>query len=209
MWKKLSSLAIVFFFILSACGFNNSTPNRLIGHWKAETKLGTEYYFSPIDPDTRQGTITEYDPRNGEVGVGNYTIHRSSADGYNVTLDVNWPGEYLDGFIVFDIREDGKSSTMHSYIINYIDSQTEHTKYLPQSLEESGPTQFSGCPNGCTYHPSGCDIKGNISYNSGEKIYHVPGGEFYDECNISPDYGERWFCTEQEAINNGWRKSKQ
>lgn len=70
------------------------------------------------------------------------------------------------------------------------------------------PTAFAGCPNGCTYHPPGCEIKGNISISTGEKIYHVPGGEYYDECVINPDYGERWFCTEQEAIDNGWRKSK-
>ena len=65
----------------------------------------------------------------------------------------------------------------------------------------------NGCPTGCTFHPDGCDIKGNISISSGEKIYHVPGGTFYDETVIRPEYGERWFCTEQEAINNGWRKS--
>jgi hypothetical protein len=66
----------------------------------------------------------------------------------------------------------------------------------------------TGCPYGCTYHQAGCDIKGNISFDEGEKIYHLPGGEFYDATVINPDYGERWFCTEQEAINNGWRKSE-
>lgn len=29
-----------------------------------------------------------------------------------------------------------------------------------------------------------CDIKGNISINSGERIYHVPGQEFYNETMI-------------------------
>jgi len=67
----------------------------------------------------------------------------------------------------------------------------------------------SGCPNGCTYHKDGCDIKGNISINTGERIYHIPWQEFYSVTKISPDYGERWFCTEEEARQNGWRKSKQ
>jgi micrococcal nuclease len=53
-----------------------------------------------------------------------------------------------------------------------------------------------------------CLIKENISYKTGEKIYHVPGGRYYDQTVISPLRGERWFCTEQEAINAGWRKSK-
>jgi micrococcal nuclease len=52
-------------------------------------------------------------------------------------------------------------------------------------------------------------IKGNISSTTGEKIYHVPGGEFYDKTVIDEAAGERWFCTEQEAIEAGWRRSKQ
>jgi hypothetical protein len=80
---------------------------------------------------------------------------------------------------------------------------------LPE-LETSTPSSVqSGCPNGCDYHKSGCDIKGNISFDTQEKIYHIPGGYFYDSTTINPAYGERWFCTEEEARNNGWRKSQQ
>jgi micrococcal nuclease len=50
-------------------------------------------------------------------------------------------------------------------------------------------------------------IKGNIS-SSGEKIYHVPGQSSYDATQIDEASGERWFCTEQEALDAGWRKSK-
>lgn len=53
-----------------------------------------------------------------------------------------------------------------------------------------------------------CLIKGNISFTTGEKIYHVPGGQFYNSTIIRPEYGERWFCTEEEAVANGWRKSE-
>ena len=65
----------------------------------------------------------------------------------------------------------------------------------------------SACPSGCTNHPQGCDIKGNISFDSGEKVYHVPGGAFYTSTVINPAYGERWFCTEAEAQANGFRRS--
>lgn len=54
---------------------------------------------------------------------------------------------------------------------------------------------------------SSCIIKGNIS-SSGEKIYHMPGQHFYDKTVIDESKGERWFCSEQEAISSGWRKSK-
>ena len=53
---------------------------------------------------------------------------------------------------------------------------------------------------------SSCDIKGNISYNGGQKIYHVPGGKYYDQTKINRP-GERWFCSEAEAQAAGWRRS--
>lgn len=65
----------------------------------------------------------------------------------------------------------------------------------------------SACPGGCAEPPPGCQIKGNIS-SSGERIYHVPGGEFYLQTVITPAKGERWFCTEAEALEAGWRKSQ-
>jgi endonuclease YncB( thermonuclease family) len=54
---------------------------------------------------------------------------------------------------------------------------------------------------------AGCVIKGNIS-SSGERIYHVPGGQYYDRTKINTAKGERWFCTEEEALAAGWRRSK-
>lgn len=54
-----------------------------------------------------------------------------------------------------------------------------------------------------------CDIKGNISYNTGEKIYHVPGQSYYAATEINTSYGEKWFCSEQEAQAAGWRKAYQ
>ena len=71
------------------------------------------------------------------------------------------------------------------------------------------PTVPAGCPQGCTTPPPGCVVKGNISSSSGEKIYHMPGQRYYEQTRIEPEKGERWFCTEEEAVANGWRKSKQ
>lgn len=63
----------------------------------------------------------------------------------------------------------------------------------------AGECQYSG-----TSEPV---IKGNISQRTGERIYHVPGGEFYDATVIDEAAGERWFCTESDALDAGWRKS--
>ncbi len=52
-----------------------------------------------------------------------------------------------------------------------------------------------------------CHIKGNISISSGRKIYHLPGMEDYEETNIEAKHGERWFCSEADAVSNGWKKA--
>jgi endonuclease YncB( thermonuclease family) len=52
-----------------------------------------------------------------------------------------------------------------------------------------------------------CRIKGNISRSS-ERIYHVPGGRYYARTRIEPAKGERWFCSEQEALSAGWRPAR-
>ncbi|MGL5806288.1 MAG: cold shock domain-containing protein [Xenococcaceae cyanobacterium] len=53
----------------------------------------------------------------------------------------------------------------------------------------------------------GCIIKGNISIATEDKFYHIPGMEDYESTIIDPAKGERWFCTESEAIANGWHKA--
>jgi micrococcal nuclease len=54
-----------------------------------------------------------------------------------------------------------------------------------------------------------CVIKGNISTDKKkEKIFHVPGCASYKATVIDTAAGERWFCTEKEAKDAGWRKAK-
>jgi hypothetical protein len=54
---------------------------------------------------------------------------------------------------------------------------------------------------------AGCNVKGNISFNGNQKIYHVPGQKYYSETRIDLLKGERWFCSEDAARRAGWRKS--
>ena len=51
--------------------------------------------------------------------------------------------------------------------------------------------------------PDGCPIKGNISKNG--RIYHAPWSPWYSRTKVSPKKGERWFCSEAEAVAAGWR----
>ena len=51
--------------------------------------------------------------------------------------------------------------------------------------------------------PNGCPIKGNISDRG--RIYHTPWSRHYSRTRINTRRGERWFCSEAEAIRAGWR----
>ncbi|MEO0868673.1 MAG: hypothetical protein AAFY17_09525 [Cyanobacteria bacterium J06642_11] len=53
----------------------------------------------------------------------------------------------------------------------------------------------------------GCDVKGNISYNDGQRFYHVRGMEGYASAEIDPRRGEKWFCSEADAQASGWSKA--
>lgn len=79
-----------------------------------------------------------------------------------------------------------------------------------------GGTALAGAVIGGYYYlnqpniTSNCEspeIKGNIS-QSGEKIYHMPGQQYYKVTEISTSEGEKMFCTEDEAKSAGWRRSK-
>lgn len=68
----------------------------------------------------------------------------------------------------------------------------------PDTLPETALTQV-GEINSCT-------IKGNISSDD-EKIFHVIGCDYYNKTVIDESKGERWFCSEQDALAAGWRKA--
>src|SRR5690606_36663822 len=73
--------------------------------------------------------------------------------------------------------------------------------------QPSGGQAFT-CIDGCAEPPDpACAIKGNVN-SSGEKIYHSPGGQFYDRTDIKPEEGDRWFCTSEEARQAGFRASQ-
>ncbi|WP_300032157.1 thermonuclease family protein [uncultured Roseobacter sp.] len=52
-----------------------------------------------------------------------------------------------------------------------------------------------------------CPIKGNIS-SKGTRIFHMPGQRDYERTGIRTDRGERWFCSEDEAVRAGWRAAR-
>lgn len=54
-----------------------------------------------------------------------------------------------------------------------------------------------------TAAPSGCAIKGNVTGHG--RIYHMPWSPWYGRVKVDAARGERWFCSETEAREAGWR----
>jgi hypothetical protein len=55
------------------------------------------------------------------------------------------------------------------------------------------------------WRPAGCAIKGDIM--NSKRTYYVPGASLYVSVQVNVAAGERWFCTETQAVAAGWVKS--
>ena len=50
-------------------------------------------------------------------------------------------------------------------------------------------------------------IKAKVGPLTGERVYHVPGAVEYPAAVIELASGDRWYCTEGQAIADGWKHS--
>lgn len=133
-------------------------------------------------------------------------------DRYGRLVAVCWSGGMdLNARIV----EMGWALAYRRYSLDYVDEEQSAASsgvgmwagsfVAPWDFRRGGSDALIDSPNVQT--SKGCSIKGNIS-SSGEHIYHLPGGEHYEQTKISQSKGERWFCTEEEALAAGWRRAK-
>lgn len=118
--------------------------------------------------------------------------------------------KYVDKYTAIQKEAQKKAVGIWS-VENYAQEDGFHKEIVSgqssESTKKATPAQPQKEKPKPTEKPKGsCDIKGNIS-SSGEKIYHVPGGAFYDKTDITPSKGEKYFCSTQEAETAGWRAS--
>ncbi len=55
--------------------------------------------------------------------------------------------------------------------------------------------------------PDGCPIKGNV--RGSRRYYVVPWARGYERVKVTASRGERWFCSEDEAREAGFKPSEQ
>lgn len=122
--------------------------------------------------------------------------------GEEYTYDVAY--RYRDQYVAYEKAARGARKGIWSS--GCLDPGTAAPALSDKKTGGTGSGNAGNADSGST-GSSGCDIKGNIS-SKGEKIYHVPGGRWYGDTQISTGKGERWFCSESEARNAGWRAAK-
>lgn len=115
------------------------------------------------------------------------------------------------------MRQDTQQDAQHEYCVTDMQyySETEHKCVdIPDLRAEKYEEQAQRAEDEYREYKQSieenntCNIKGNISFDTGEKIYHVPGQKYYNSTQINESRGERWFCSEEEARAAGWRKSE-
>ena len=151
--KRAILILVLFALLLSACGGgilpsrDLYTPSsRLVGHWKSYTVDGAEKFFSVVDPDTGQGTYTEYNPKDGTVSVMTYKIYNETSDGEKLTILAIAPDGTELPQMEFVLIKDGKQAQMLGYYFEYVDGKTKldpsDEKPTPTSTQPSSVTVY-------------------------------------------------------------------
>ena len=142
-----------------------------------------------LEPDPTQDDVDQY---------GRLLRHVFTVDGVSVA----------EALIAQGLGREYTYSAAYTYLDRHVAAETAAAQ---ASLGVWGggcdPEPIAPLVSGEEEPEGECLIKGNISRKK-EKIYHVPGQRHYEETQIDEYNGEMWFCTEQEARDAGWRKSK-
>lgn len=94
----------------------------------------------------------------------------------------------------------------------YTSTKTEEREKINQAIESARNKKVGIFSPFCsqtenTNNPK-CNIKGNIGKSNREKYYHLPQCAEYNRTVVELHLGEKWFCSEKEAVEAGYIKSK-
>ena len=148
-----------------------------------------------VEIDQSQGTYDKYNRSLGyiylESGLfyNKYMIEQGYAHEYTYGTPYKYQAEFKAAQTSAQTNKLGfwATSTCNG------NTTTAATVTVPETAPAAGAT-------------GSCTIKGNIS-STKEKIYHMLGCGSYTKTVIDESMGEKWFCSEQEAISAGWRKA--
>lgn len=149
-----------------------------------------------------------------QCGAGDFTITNSSSNADGKTYEISSNGKILAlallannaiGNVTYDgqVLYNSKTNAVEHTISDIDASRQKAEEQARQQAAAQSSKERETTKPARTYSgqgPNGETIKGNI--NKGKKIYHVPGGAYYDRTDP-----EEWFFTEEEAQAAGYRPS--
>ena len=84
----------------------------------------------------------------------------------------------------------------------------KHTETLVEAANQAHE-QKKGLWQECALDPEvGCLVKGNLD-KLDKRQYHLPGFRHYEQTVVNLEHGDRWFCSEEEAIKAGFTKARE
>lgn len=160
-------------------GSNSSTTDAFLA------KVSPKYVVVSVGKGNSYGH--PHKPTMDKLKAKNISVYRTdecgtivaTSDGKNITFNTK-AGSY-------NYNGNGAASSTQK-------NSSTAPKTYKKPVEKPQPKPITGAGSG--------KIKGNIN-SKGEKIYHMPGGAYYDKTNP-----EVWFNTEEEAKAAGFRRSK-
>lgn len=167
-------------------GVESATKNRELVEGKRVT------LEKDITDRDKYGRLLRYVFVNG-VHIGLELVRQGYASVYTYPPDVRYSDELL---VAQQEARNAKRGLWGSCDGETMQQPSEQPTVAP-------PPVFSQVTDGSDGQ---CNIKGNIN-SKGEKIYHIPGCASYDVTKIDEARGERWFCSEGDAFNAGWRRA--
>jgi len=123
---RLATFLLLSILLLASCEQRDlSTPSsRLVGHWRSRS---FEYYFSPVDQQTKEGVFIQ--DIEGIVLHGVYQIIDEEKDGEELVFRFNVP-EVGQGRGLFRIQQDGLKMEVRefpypkaNYVALYVDEK--------------------------------------------------------------------------------------
>jgi micrococcal nuclease len=174
---------------------------RFIGMDTPESTTTTEFYGKEASDYTKSQLTGKTVYLEKDV---------SETDRYGRLLRYVWlslPKEISDSeirskmFNAILVQEGYAQSSTYPPDVKYQEYLTRYNSEARNANKGLWNTDSSGTAYSNSVAATG-KIKGNIN-SKGEKIYHVPGGRYYEQT-----VPEQWFDTEEDAKAAGFRKSK-
>lgn len=149
-----------------------------------------------IETDASQGTYDKYNRHLAYIFLEDGTFYNKYMieQGYAHEYTYGTPYKYQTEFK--NAQKSAQSSKLGFWASNTCNGNTTTPAKATATITS---TQTGGSSGSCT-------IKGNIS-STKEKIYHMVGCGSYIKTVIDETAGEKWFCSEDEAVKAGWRKA--